>query len=123
MILSRTNPDFIRGLFEIEVPEIGQGTVSVKAVSREAGSRCKVAVYSSDPNVDAVGSCIGPHQSRINAILSNLSGERIDLIRYSDDPAEFVAAALSPASVRVLEINTADKTCRVVVPAQTLSWR
>ncbi len=121
VILSRTNPDFIRGLFEIEVPEIGQGTVSVKAVSREAGSRCKVAVYSSDPNVDAVGSCIGPHQSRINAILSNLSGERIDLIRYSDDPAEFVAAALSPASVRVLEINTADKTCRVVVPAQTLS--
>ena len=121
VILSRTSPDFIRGLFEIEVPEIGQGTVSVKAVSREAGSRCKVAVYSTDPNVDAVGSCIGPHQSRINAILSNLSGERIDLIRYSDDPSEFVAAALSPASVRVLEINTTDKTCRVVVAAQTLS--
>lgn len=121
VVLSRTCPDFIKGLFEIEVPEIDQGTVSIKALSREAGSRCKVAVYSADSNVDAVGSCIGPHQSRINAILSNLSGERIDLIKYSDEPAEFVAAALSPASVRVLEINTSEKTCRVVVPAEMLS--
>lgn len=121
IVLSRTCPDFLKCLFEIEVPEITDGVVEIKSVSREAGSRSKVAVWSNDKNVDAVGSCIGAKQSRILAILKNIKGERIDLIKYSEDPAEFIAAALSPAEVKVLEIDSETKTCKVSVAMDKLS--
>lgn len=121
VVLSRASNEYVRKLFELEVPEIGQGVVEVKAISREAGSRCKVAVFSNDPNVEAVGSCIGSRQSRISAILSNMGGERIDLIRYSEDPAQYVVASLSPATAKLVEINTEAKTCSVVVPSESLS--
>ena len=121
VMLSRTTPKFVEKLFEVEVPEIASGVVEIKGISREAGSRSKVAVHSTDPNVDAVGSCIGPKRSRINTILEDLSGERIDLIKYSEDPGEFVTAALSPAEVRLLEIDSEQKSCKVVVPADQLS--
>ena len=121
IVLSRSNTEFLRCLFEIEVPEIADGTVEIKAISREAGSRSKVAVVSNDENVDAIGSCIGPKQARISAIISNLNGERVDLIKYSDNPEEFVIAALSPASVRIAEIDVEAKSCKVVVPADQLS--
>ncbi|MBO4413221.1 MAG: transcription termination/antitermination protein NusA [Clostridia bacterium] len=98
--LSRSHPDFVRRLFELEIPEIADGTVEIKGIAREAGSRTKVAVVSNDQMVDPIGSCIGPRSSRINAILSELSGEKVDLIRYSDDVTEFVSAALAPATVR-----------------------
>ena len=117
VMLSRTTPKFVEKLFEVEVPEIASGVVEIKDVSREAGSRSKVAVRSNDPNVDAVGSCIGPKRSRINTILEDLAGERIDLIKSG----EFVAAALSPAEVRLLEIDNEQKSCKVVVGADQLS--
>lgn len=121
VLLTRVSPGFVEKLFELEVPEIAQGVVQVKGVSREAGSRSKVAVSSTDANVDAVGACIGTHRSRISSILQNLSGERIDLIKYSEDAGEYVAAALSPAEVKLLEIDTDAKTCKVLVPADQLS--
>lgn len=121
IVLSRTCPDFLRGLFEIEVSEIPEGVVEIKSISREAGSRSKVAVWSNDKNVDPVGSCIGPKQARISAILDNLNGERIDLIKYSEDPSEYIVAALSPAEVEMMEIDPETKTCRVAVAVDQLS--
>lgn len=121
VLLTRVSPAFVTKLFEVEVPEIAQGTVEIKAVSREAGSRSKVAVQSLNPNVDAVGACIGTHRSRITSILDNLGGERIDLIKYSEDAGEFVTAALAPAAVRLLELDAEGKTCKVIVPADQLS--
>ena len=97
--LSRVHRDLVKRLFELEVPEIYDGTVVVKSISREAGSRSKIAVMSNDPNVDAVGACIGPKRSRISAIVRELNGEKIDIIPYSDKPEEFIARALSPAKV------------------------
>ncbi len=119
--ISRTSTEFLRSLFELEVPEIADGTVEIKGISREAGSRSKVAVWSTDPNVDAIGSCIGPKQSRIGAILSNIGNERIDLIKYSEDIGEYVIASLSPATGRLVELNEESKSCKVVVPADQLS--
>ncbi len=119
--ISRTSSEFLRSLFEVEVPEIADGTVEIKGISREAGSRSKVAVYSTDSNVDAIGSCIGPKQMRINAILSNICNERIDLIKYSEDIGEFIISSLSPATGRIYEINEEQKSCKVVVPADQLS--
>jgi len=121
VLLSRSSTEFINKLFELEVPEIAQGAVEIRGIAREAGSRSKVAVVSTDANVDPVGACIGPRQSRINSILAELKGERIDLIRYSDDPKAFVVAALSPANVKVFEMDVNAKSCRVVVPADQLS--
>ncbi len=121
IVLSRTNAEFLRRLFQVEIPEVADGTVRVMAISREAGSRSKVAVWSKNPDVDPVGACIGPKQMRINSILSELNGERIDLIKYNPDPEEFIVAALSPASVRIIEINKNDRTCRVAVAADQLS--
>ena len=121
-IISRVHPDLVRRLFEEEVPEIFDGTVEIKAVSREAGSRTKIAVVSHNPDVDAVGSCIGSKGMRVNHIVSELGGEKIDIVEYSDDPCKFVASALSPASV-VEVVPTADgaKACRVSVPDDQLS--
>lgn len=121
IVLSRASADFISNLFAVEVPEIQDGTVKIKAIAREAGQRTKVAVYAEDPNIDAVGACIGPQQSRITAILNNIKGERIDLIKYYDDPTRYIPASLSPASVSMLEIDPEAKSCRVSVPADKLS--
>ena len=118
--LSRIHPNFVKRLFELEVPEIQDGTIVVKGVSREAGSRTKISVESTDANVDAVGSCIGKNGMRISAILSELSGEKVDIIKYSEDLAEYVAAALSPA--KVLDVYLEDeRTCRVTVSPDQLS--
>ncbi len=118
--LSRTHPGLVKRLFELEVPEVQDGTVVIKNVTREAGSRSKVAVYSTDDSVDAVGSCIGNRSMRINTIISELGGEKIDIIKYSEDPAEFIAAALSPATVNDV-ILEGEKICRVYVDADQLS--
>ena len=118
--LSRVHPNFVKRLFELEVPEIQDGTIIIKGVAREAGSRTKVAVYSRDENVEAVGSCIGKNSMRINAILAELSGEKVDIIKYSDDTCEYVAEALSPA--KVLDVYLEDeRTCRVTVAPDQLS--
>ena len=118
--LSRIHPNFVKRLFELEVPEIADGTIIIKGVAREAGSRTKIAVYSTDPNVEAVGSCIGKNSMRINSILHELSGEKVDIIKYSDDVCEYVAEALSPA--RVLDVYLEDeRTCRVTVSPDQLS--
>ena len=120
--VSRVHRDLVKRLFELEVPEIFDGTVEVKAISREAGSRSKIAVISHDANVDAIGSCIGPKRSRISAIVRELNGEKIDIIPYSENPAEFIAHALSPA--KVLSVNILDeeeRTCMAIVPNDQLS--
>ena len=120
--ISRTHPGMVRRLFETEVPEIFDGTVVIKNVSREAGSRTKIAVWSSDENVDPVGACIGPRGSRVTKIVDELGGEKIDIIKYSDDLPEYIAKALSPADVTSVEIiDEAAKSCRVTVPASQLS--
>lgn len=118
--LSRVHPNFVKRLFELEVPEIQDGTIIIKGVAREAGSRSKIAVYSRDENVEAVGSCIGKNSMRINAILAELAGEKVDIIKYSDDVCEYVAEALSPA--KVLDVYLEDeRTCRVTVAPEQLS--
>ena len=118
--LSRVHPHFVKRLFELEVPEIAEGTIVIKGVAREAGSRTKIAVYSNDDNVEAVGSCIGKNSMRINAILAELSGEKVDIIKYSEDTCEYVAAALAPA--KVLDVYLEDeRTCRVTVAPDQLS--
>lgn len=120
--ISRTHKDLVKRLFEIEVPEIYDGTVEVKSVSREAGSRTKIAVWSKDPNVDAVGACIGTRRSRISAIVSELNGEKIDIIPWSESPEEFIAKALAPAEVLKTVITSAEEnTCTVIVPNNQLS--
>ena len=126
--ISRTHKDLVKRLFELEVPEIADGTVEVKAISRVAGSRSKIAVWSKDPNVDAVGACIGPKKSRITSVVNELKGEKIDVINWSEDEAEFIAKALAPAEVIKVEIledggteEKPEKRCRVVVPADQLS--
>ncbi len=120
--ISRTHPGLVRGLFEVEVPEIYDGTVEIKSVSREAGSRTKIAVYSADENVDAVGACIGPRGARVSKVVDLLGGEKIDIVKYSENPAEFIAAALAPADVVSVTVDEdGEKACRVVVPDMQLS--
>ena len=120
--ISRTHPGLVRRLLESEVPEIFDGTVEIKAVSREAGSRSKIAVYSADENIDPVGACIGQRGARVNKIVDLLGGEKLDIVKYSDDPAEFVAAALAPADViSVTILSEEEHSCRVVVPNNQLS--
>ncbi len=121
-ILSRSHPDFVKRLFETEVPEIFDGVVEIKSVSREAGSRTKMAVFSNDKTVDAVGSCIGARGARVNTIVEELGGEKIDIVEWSEDPSKFVAAALSPATViEVVVSDEENKACRVTVPDNQLS--
>jgi N utilization substance protein A len=121
-IISRTHPDFVKRLFETEVPEIFDGVVEIKSVSREAGSRTKMAVHSNDPTVDAVGSCIGAKGARVNSIVEELGGEKIDIVEWSEDPAKFVAAALSPATVCDVTVTEPEsKACKVTVPDNQLS--
>jgi len=118
--LSRTHPGLVKRLFELEVPEIQDGTVVIKNVTREAGSRSKVAVYSTDDSVDPVGACIGARSMRINNIIRELGGEKIDIIKYSDVPEEFISAALSPATINEVVLEE-ERVCRVYVDADQLS--
>lgn len=121
-MLSRTHSNFVARLFELEVPEIFDGTVEIKSISREAGRRTKMAVWSKDENVDPIGACIGSRRARIESVLSQLNGEKIDIIKYSEDPAEFIKAALSPSRVTSVEIiSQQPKACRVTVPDEQLS--
>ena len=121
VILSRTHPDFLRRLFESEVPEIAESIVEVKAVAREAGARSKISVFSTDPRVDAVGSCVGLKGSRVQSIVRELGGERIDIVPWSADPAVFVSRALAPARVGDVRVNEAEKRMLVVVADDQLS--
>ncbi len=122
IMLSRTHKGLVRRLFETEVPEIYDGTIEIKSVSREAGSRTKIAVYSKDENVDAVGACIGPRGQRVSAIVDALGGEKIDIVTYSEDNAEFISASLAPSDVCGVEILDEDKKiCRATVPDDQLS--
>lgn len=122
VLISRTHPGLVKRLFEMEVPEIYDGTVEIKAVSREAGSRTKMAVWSKNPDVDPVGACIGPKGSRVAAIVAELGGEKIDIVRWNEDPVAFISEALSPAQVVGVEIlDEEQRTCRVSVPDGQLS--
>ena len=121
VLISRTHPGLVKRLFELEVPEIYDGTVEIMSIAREAGSRTKLAVWSEDENVDPIGACVGPRGQRVNAIVEELRGEKVDIVKYSDDAAQYVAAALSPADV--VEVIPAEdvKSCRVIVPDDQLS--
>lgn len=121
VLVSRTVPGFVKRLFEIEVPEIANGIVSIKAIVREAGYRTKMAVYSEDPNIDAVGACVGNRGMRVNAIVSELGGEKIDIIPWCADTLEFIARALSPARVVMVQANDDERVARVVVMDDMLS--
>ena len=121
--ISRTHRELVKRLFEREIPEIADGIVEIKAISRVAGSRSKIAVMSTDPNVDAIGACIGPGKSRITAIVNELKGEKIDIILWSEEPEEFIAKALAPAEVKSVEIYEDEEVreCKVIVPNNQLS--
>jgi len=119
--VSRTHPELVKRLFEAEVTEIQDGIVEIKSIAREAGSRTKMAVWSNNPDVDPVGSCVGINGSRVNAIVRELRDEKIDIINWSDDPAALIENALSPAKVISVDVNTEDRTARVIVPDYQLS--
>lgn len=122
IMISRTHPNLVRRLFETEVPEIFDGTIEIKSISREAGSRTKIAVFSKDENVDAIGACIGPRGQRVSNIVDALGGEKIDIITYSEDNAKFISAALAPSDVCSVEILDEEaKSCRATVPDDQLS--
>ena len=121
IIISRTHPGLVKRLFELEVPEIFDGSVEIKSIAREAGSRTKIAVMSSDPNIEPIGACVGPKGSRVANIVDELRGEKIDIVKYSDDPEEFIAASLAPADVISVELLGEGKSCRVIVPDGQLS--
>jgi N utilization substance protein A len=121
VLISRTHPGLVKRLFELEVPEIYDGVVEIRSIAREAGSRTKMAVWSEDPNVDPIGACIGPRGQRVNAIVDELRGEKIDIIRWSEDPAQFIASALAPADVVDVILADEGKICRVIVPDDQLS--
>ena len=119
--VSRTHPELVKRIFEQEVPEVHDGTVEIKSIAREAGSRTKIAVYSKDPNVDAVGACVGQNGCRVNVIVSELNGEKIDIIEWNEDPQVFIASALSPSKVVAVKVNEADQSAKIVVPDHQLS--
>jgi transcription termination/antitermination protein NusA len=121
ILVSRTHPGLVKRLFELEVPEIYNGTVEIKSISREAGSRSKIAVYSNDDNVDPMGSCVGPKGTRVQKIVDELKGEKIDIIKWSKNPEEFIAAALSPAKVLEVVADEETKSAKVVVEDNQLS--
>ena len=121
VLISRTHPGLVKRLFELEVPEISDGVVEIRSIAREPGSRTKMAVWSNDPNVDPIGACVGQRGARVNGIVEELRGEKIDIIKYSDDPAEYIAAALAPADVLNVTVASEGKACRVTVPDDQLS--
>jgi len=119
--ISRTHPELIRCLFEQEIPEIYDGTVEIKSIAREAGSRSKIAVYTAHPNVDPVGACVGHSGHRVNLISGELRGERLDIIQWSEDPAKFIASALSPSKVVTVAVSPYETAAKVIVPDHQLS--
>lgn len=121
ILVSRTHPGLLKRLFELEVPEIHDGVVEIKSVTREAGSRSKIAVYSRDEDVDPVGSCVGHKGMRVQTIVNELKGEKIDIVKWSNDPVQYIANALSPAKVVSVDVNETDKISKVVVPDYQLS--
>lgn len=122
IMLSRTHPGLVKRLFETEVPEIFDGTIEIKSISRQAGARTKMAVWSENQEIDAIGACIGQRGVRVNKIVEELAGEKIDIVKYSEDPVEFISEALSPAKVVSVEIQSADpKVCIARVPESQLS--
>ncbi len=121
-IISRTHPGLVKRLFELEVPEIAEGIIEIKSISRQAGARTKMAVYCANPDIDSIGACIGQRGERVNRIVEELGGEKIDIVKYSEDPVEFVSAALSPAKVVSVEILSENpNACRATVPDSQLS--
>ena len=121
ILISRTHPGLVKKLFELEVPEINEGIVEIFSIAREAGNRTKIAVDSTDPDVEPVGACVGPKGARVNTIVNELGGEKIDIVRYSEDPTEFVASALAPSEVISVDVLEDGKSCYVVVPDSQLS--
>ena len=121
VIVSRASAGYVKALLRTEIPEIRVGSVKVMGVVREAGFRTKIAVYSDNPNIDPVSACIGPKGIRINEIIRDIGGEKVDVIEYTADPMEYIARALSPAQVMVVSINEDDKTAKVIVPDEKLS--
>ena len=121
VLVSRSHPDFVRKLFEFEIPEIYEGLIEIKSVSRDAGSRSKVAVYSTNENIDPVGSCVGQKGIRIQNIINELNGEKIDVIEWNEDPAIFISAALLPAQVMAVDVKEEEKFAQVIVPDDQLS--
>ena len=119
--VSRTRPALVAGLFEEEIPEIKDGIVEIKSISREPGSRTKMAVSTNDPSIDPIGACIGTKGTRVQVIVDELNGEKMDIVRYSDDPAEFIKASLNPAEVIKLDVDTENKEAHVIVPVHQLS--
>ena len=121
IMLSRTHPGLLKKLFELQVPEIQEGVVEIRSIAREAGSRSKVAVWSSEERVDPIGACVGPHYMRVQAVVDELAGEKIDIVKWSDDPATYIANSPNPAKVISVAVNEAEKISRVVVPDYQLS--
>ncbi len=121
ILVSRTHPDLVKRLFELEVEEIQKGIVEIKAISREAGSRTKMAVASNDPNVDPVGACVGMNGARVNAVVAELKGEKIDIINWNENPALLIENALSPAKVICVSTDEDEKNAQVIVPDYQLS--
>ena len=121
ILVSRTHPGLLKRLFELEVPEIHDGIVEIKAVAREPGLRSKISVHSRDENVDPVGACVGHKGMRVQTIVNELKGEKIDIVKWNTDPTKYIANALSPAKVVSVEVNEVEKTSRVVVPDYQLS--
>jgi hypothetical protein len=121
IMLSRTHPGLLKKLFELQVPEMQEGIVEIKAIAREAGSRSKVAVYSTEERVDPIGACVGPHFMRVQAVVDDLAGEKIDIVKWSEDPATYIANSLNPAKVISVAVSETEKISRVVVPDYQLS--
>ena len=121
VLVTRSHPDVIKKLFELEIPEIYEGLIEVKAVSRDPGNRSKVAVYSKNPDIDPVGSCVGSKGIRIQNIINEMNGEKIDVIEWSEDPATFICAALLPAHVMAIDIKEDERFAQVIVPDEELS--
>lgn len=121
VLISRTHPGLVKRLFELEVPEIFDGIVEIKSIAREAGSRTKIAVLSSDPAIEPIGACVGPKGGRVSSIVSELRGEKIDIVKYSEVPEEYIAAALAPSDVISVTVADEGKSCQVIVPDSQLS--
>ena len=121
ILVSRTHPGLVKRLFELEVPEIFEGIVEIRSIAREAGNRTKIAVYSNDSDVEPIGACVGPKGDRVTSIVNELGGEKIDIVKFSDDPNEYIASALAPSDVVSVTVLEDGKSCRVVVPDNQLS--
>jgi N utilization substance protein A len=121
IVVSRSHPEFIRSLFELEVPELVDGDVEIRVIAREPGHRTKIAVASNDPNVDPVGACVGARGSRVRQVVNELRGEKVDIVEWRDDTESFIAEALSPARVKDVRIDEDERTAEVVVPDHQLS--